>query len=153
MPFEGAEIARLARDAFVALYANNYMSSDREDLIKAWIGNLNAERARQAQAAQGVRPAAPPLSISPALRRAYDRLDAGQPVVFATLNSHRELASLASLITDEQARRFIEESGRRLRRRPQPGGTDQAAEQPRCRADPVRRLHQRGDGRPDAGTG
>jgi hypothetical protein len=111
VPFEGAEIARLARDAFVALYANNYMSSDREDLIKAWIGNLNAERARRTQAAQGVRPAAPPLSISPALRRAYDRLDAGQPLVFATLNSHRELVSLASLITDEQARRFIEERG------------------------------------------
>ena len=109
--YKGAEIAALSENAYVALRENNYMSSDREELLKAWAGNLMLERQREEQAAQGGHPPAPALIISPALKRPYDRLDSSLPIVFASLNTRHELASLTALISNEDARRLIEYTG------------------------------------------
>jgi hypothetical protein len=107
--YEGADLATIDKDRHVALRSNNYMSADREELLKTWVESLKAERQREQQAKYAGQPPAP--RISPALKRAYDRLDAGLPFVFATLNDHHELASLAGLISDDKLRQLVDETG------------------------------------------
>jgi hypothetical protein len=106
--YRGARIAAAGPDACVALRGNNYMSADNEELLKTWAANLKMERQREQAAPSGPEAPAPALTVSPALGRAYERLDAGLPIVFACLNAHGELASLAELVPGGDARRIIE---------------------------------------------
>ena len=103
----GAEVAPLDEDLSLALLGNNVMSTNDEDILRQWIENLNARRRREGQPAS--QPPAP--DASPEFGRAYDRLDTEAPLVFVCLNGHKELESLASLVAEEDARRFIGQTG------------------------------------------
>jgi hypothetical protein len=102
-------MAALAADRFVALRSNNLMVAGSEDLIKSWTAALQAERQSETGADKDAPPPVPDLA--PALRAAYERLDASLPLLFASLNERHELASLADLAGDLQTRDLLERSG------------------------------------------
>jgi hypothetical protein len=105
--YDGAKMAALAKDFFVALRKNNVMLADSQDVIKAWTDALQAAREREAEEGSGP----PPVDLSPAFKAVYDRLDTSLPLLFASLNVHGELESLAGLAGDPEARDLLERSG------------------------------------------
>ncbi len=100
---DGAEVTSLDATSHLGICRNTALSADTDELLKRWIGRLNAG----ARAEGG--PAG--IEVSAALKRAYDRLDADLPLLFVCLNRHGELASLAGLIADEDARQVIRQTG------------------------------------------
>lgn len=102
--YKEATIASLGERTYAGVRGNNFMTADSEELLRRWVDRIVAARAR---AEHQDEPAQPGLEVQEELKRAVERLETDQPIIFACLNAHGELAALAEALPDAELREHL----------------------------------------------
>ncbi len=101
--YKGATVLVMKEGRAFTIVDNNYMGADRKETVHYWIDRLERERKLREQAPAG-QARRPELAAGEPLKRAFERLDTNQPILFVCSNGRRELAGLLMLMPEGRPR-------------------------------------------------